>query len=194
MDPSLTAGFWLPAFSGAPNVDVLEYARTLTIRLDSAINALVDVFRNTTGTPVIGASAPNILSTREKGRWQRCRLLHFDLGSLGAGAAFLKDTVAAPTLARAAVALNDAFTAQVATAECDNVVSMVEAPERWAPFQQSYENSARIFYRDRYTQLRALHEADRGFALALNAFLPAAHQFPIFPALPPTPPTIGAVR
>jgi hypothetical protein len=71
---------------------------------------------------------------------------------------------------------------------------MVEAPDRWAPWQQNYENSARGFYRDWYTQLRAVHEADRGLARALNAALPAARQFPIPPGLPPNPPTVGAVR
>ena len=193
-DPTLTAGFWMPAYAGESDADMLEYARTLTMRVDSAIGALVEIFRNTTGAPVIGASGPNILSTREKGRWQRCRMIHFDIGTLGDGAAFLKDSLTAPALSRAGVTLSDAFEGQQATAECDNVVSMVEAPERWAPWQQNYESSARTFYRDWYAQLRAVHDANRAFARALNGALPAARQFAIFPALPPTPPTIGAVR
>jgi hypothetical protein len=184
----------MPAYSGETDAELLEYARSLTIRTDSAIGALVDVFRNTTGAPVVGATGPNILATREKGRWQRCRLIHFDIGTLGEGAAFLRDTVINATLNRAAVTLADAFEGETATSECDNIVSMVEAPDRWAPWQQNYESSARTFYRDWYTQLKALHDANRGFARALNTALPAARQFPIFPALPPTPPTIGAVR
>lgn len=193
-DPTLTAGFWMPGYEGTDDDALLEYSRALARRLDSAVVALVEIFRNTTGAPVVGATGPNILATREKGRWQRCRLIHFDLGTLGDAAMFLKDSLTAPTLNRAAVTLSDAFEGLSATAECDNVVSMVEAPDRWAPWQQNYETSARTFYRDWYTQLKALHDADRAFARAVNSALPAARQFPIPPALPPTPPTIGAVR
>jgi hypothetical protein len=194
LDPSLTAGYWMPAYNGETDAELLEYARTMTIRTDSAIGALVEVFRNTTGAPVVGATGPNILATREKGRWQRCRLIHFDLGTLGEGATFLRDTLTNPTLNRAALTLVDAFEGETASSECDNITSMVEAPDRWAPWQQNYESSARTFYRDWYGQLKTLHDANRGFARALNSTLPAARQFPIFPALPPTPPTIGAVR
>jgi hypothetical protein len=192
-DPTLTAGFAMPGFEGATEAEALEYARMMALRLDSAAVSLYELFRNTSGAPMAGATGPNMLSTREKNRWRRCRLIQFDLGTFGDAAAVLRDTLTAARLQRSALNLADAFEAMTATAECDNLVSMVEAPDRFAPWQQSYEQSARTFYRDWYTQLKAVHDADRSFALALNAQLPTARQFPIFPTLGPNP-TLGGGR
>ncbi|HUK61801.1 MAG TPA: hypothetical protein VLV15_00670, partial [Dongiaceae bacterium] len=136
-----------------------------------------------------------VLSSRERGRWERCRLIHYDLQSFREEVGLLKDSLAAsPTLERALRSTDGAFQALRATAECDNLVSMIEAPDRWEPWQQSYEASARTFYRDWYGQLRAVHESDRGVARALNQMLPPARQFPIPPAISTSPPTIGAVH
>jgi len=98
------------------------------------------------------------------------------------------------SLGRATLNLADAFAALTATGECDNVGSMIDAPDRWTPWQTNYESSVGNFFRDWYTQLRAVHEADRAFARALNPVLPAGRQFPPPAGLPPTPPTIGAGR
>jgi len=183
----------MPGYAGASDAEALEYARMMVLRLDSAAVALYELFRNTSGAPMAGATSPNVLSTREKNRWRRCRLIQFDLGTFGDAAAVLKDSLAAARLQRSAVTLADALEGLSATAECDNIVSMVEAPDRFAPWQQSYEQSASTFYRSWYTQLKAVHDADRSFALALNAQLPAARQFPMFPTLGPDP-TLGATR
>jgi hypothetical protein len=184
----------MPAYGGSSDAELLEFARTMTLRLDSAIISLVGVFRGTSGAPMAGATSAAVLSTREKGRWQRCRMLHFDLGTYGDAVALLHDELSAPAVQRAALGLADAFEALQVTTECDNIVSMAEAPDRWTPWQQNYESSAGAFYRDWYTQLRAVHEANRAFARALNGALPAGRQFPVFAAIPPNPPTIGSVR
>ena len=191
----MTAGFWMPAFTGHSDAEKLDYARTLVLRLDSAVVALVEVFRNTSGAPLAGATGPTALSAREKGRWQRCRLIQFDLGTISEAVGIIKDSLpGGPMVARGAANLADQFEALVATGECDNIGSMIDAPDRWAPWQTNYENSARAFYKDWYTQLRGVHEADRTFARALLPAMPAGRQFPVPLALPPNPPTIGAVR
>lgn len=193
VDSSVTAGFWMPAYGGSSEVDLLSYARSLVQRTDSAINALVDVFRNTSGAPMAGATSPNVISSRERGRWDRCRLLHFDLRTLADAAAFLKDSLpGGPTLRRAITGLDDAYQGLAASEECDNVVSMIQAPDRWTPWQQNYETSSRNFYRDWYAQLRAVHVANRTFVGFLNPRL-GERAVPVPAALPPRPPTLGGM-
>jgi hypothetical protein len=193
-DPTMTAGFWLPAYAGHTNAEQLDYARTMAVRLDSAIGALVDVFRGTTGTPIAGATNPNVLSAREKRRWTQCRLIQFDLTTISEAVSSLKDSITGgPALARATLNLADAFEGLQAIGECDQLGSMIEAPDRFAPWGANYEASARNFYKDWYPQLRTVHEADRAFTRALNPLLPAGRQVQL-PGLPLTPPTIGAVR
>ncbi len=191
----MTAGFFMPAYTGHSDADKLEYARNLVIRIDTAVVALVDVFRNTSGAPLPGATGPNVLSAREKGRWNRCRLIQFDFGTMSEGLAMIKDSMpGGPMLQRAAANLAEAFEGLVATGECDLISSMIDSPDRWSPWQDNYETRARAFYKDWYTQLRALHEADRGFARALLPVMPAGHQFRVPDAMPPNPPTAGSVR
>lgn len=193
VDSSVTAGFWMPAYGGSSEADLLSYARSLVLRTDSAVNALVDVFRNTSGAPMAGATSPNVISSRERGRWDRCRLLHFDLRTLADAAAFLKDSLpGGPTLRRAIGGLDDAYQGLAASEECDNVVSMIQAPDRWTPWQQNYETSSRNFYRDWYAQLRAVHAANRTFVGFLNPRL-GARAVPMPSALPPRPPTLGGM-
>lgn len=195
VDPSMTAGFAMPTYTGSTTEARLDYARMLTLRLDSAVVALVDVFRGTTGQPLPGANSPDVLSAREKRRWTQCRLIHLDLGTMAEAVQEIKDSMpGGAALSREALNLADAFEALDATAECDNVRSMIEAPDRWAPWQSNYETSVGNFFRDWYTQLRAVHEADRAFARALIPALPAARRFQPPAGLPPTPPTIGAGR
>jgi hypothetical protein len=193
--PAMTAGFSVPSYTGRTAAARLDYGRMLALRLDSALVALVEVFRGTIGRPLPGATSPDVLSAREKRRWAQCRLIHLDLGTMSDAVQELQDSMpGGAALSRAAVNLADAFTTLVATAECDNVGSMIDAPNRWAPWQSNYESSVGNFFRDWYTQLRAVHEADRAFARALNPALPAGRQFPVPSGLPPTAPTIGAVR
>jgi hypothetical protein len=195
VDPSATAGFSVPNYPAGTAAARLDYARMLALRLDSAVVALVEVFRGTTGRPLPGATSPNLLSAREKRRWAQCRLIHLDLGTMSDALQEMKDSMpGGASLSRAALNLADAFAALVATGECDNVGSMIDAPDRWTPWQSNYESSVGTFFRDWYTQLRAVHEADRAFARALNPALPAGRQFPVPAGLPPTPPTIGAGR
>ena len=191
----MTAGFWMPLFTGRTDADQVEYMRTLVLKLDSAVVAMVEVFRNTSGVPLSGANSPSVLSAREKGRWTRCRLLHLDLQTIGEAVGSLKDSVVGgPAVARTMAGLSEAFEELVATAECDNLGSMIEAPDRWQPWQSNYENSARNFYKDWYTQLRNVHEADRGLARALLSALPPSRQYPVPAGLPRTPPIAGGAR
>jgi hypothetical protein len=172
-------------YAGESESDLIGYASRVVTRLDSAVVALVAVFRNTSGLPLAGATAPNVLSSRERGRWDNCRLLALDLQTYGEAATVLKDGFTAPALQRASLALADAFEAMQALNECDNIGSMIEAPERWQPWQQNYNASATAFYRDWYPQVRAVHEATRALARALMA---AGHRISVPPGLPPSPP------
>jgi len=188
-----TAGLAMPPYTGATTEDAWEYAARLGHMLDSTIVTLVGTFRNTSGQPMIGASSPATLSRREQDRWGHCRDLYWDLTTYAAAAGSLRQSLGAdPTLQRAAADLDSAFSRSVAIAECDNVASMIAAPERWSPWQDQYETAARHFYRDFYTQLRDVHEKDRALMSALNRFLPAAHRVPPPPGLPTNPPFAGA--
>jgi hypothetical protein len=194
-DPTMTAGFWMPLYTGTTDAAQLDYARSLVLKLDSAIVSLVEIFRNINGVPLPGASSPNLLSAREKSRWTRCRFHHLDLTTIGEAVEMMKDSMAGgPTVARGIATLAEAFTDMTAIQHCDELGSMIESPDRWAPWQQNYESSARDFYKDWYPQLRNVHEANRGFARSLLTALPAGRQFPVPAGLPRTAPTIGAVR
>lgn len=194
VDPTMTAGYFMPVYSGRTDAAQLAYARRLALRLDSAIVALVENFRNTLGAPLAGAGSPDVISAREKRRWSQCRLIHYDLTSIAEGVATLKDSIAGgPVVAREVASLFEAFEDLVATAECDALGSMIEAPDRWMPWATKYATAATAFYRDWYTQLRAVHEADRAFARALLPTAPAG-TFSVPAGLPRTAPTIGATR
>jgi hypothetical protein len=161
--------------------------------LDSTIVTLVGIFRLTSGQPMVGVTSPAMLSRREQDRWARCRDLHWDLTTYAAAAAALRPSLGSdPVLQRAAAELDSAFSSSVATAECDNVASMIAAPERWTPWQEQYETVARHFYRDFYAQIREVHEKDRALMSALNRVLPAARRVPPPPGLPANPPYAGA--
>lgn len=190
---AFTAGLSIPPYSGTTPEQRLEYGRTLARNLDSAILSLVAVFRNTSGQPMPGASAPTALSARERDRWGRCRDLHFDLASyVGGVEGFLDGLEDNPALERAASALDSALSAVDATADCDNVSSMITAPDRWDPWSQQYTTSARRFYANWYAQVRGVHERDRAFVMALNAVLPAGRALPVPSGLPRNPPYAGA--
>jgi hypothetical protein len=189
-----TAGLAVGVFEGDSGA-LPEYLRRFGLQLDSAVVSLVNVFRNTSGQPLAGADAPTALSARERDRWTRCRDLHWDLQSYATamhevmGADLLPDNA---LLRRAAAALDSALTALEATAECDNVASMLAAPDRWSPWGAQYAATARRFYAEWYPQLRGVHEHNRGFLQALNAALPAARRVAVPAAIPRTPPYAGA--
>lgn len=193
---AFTAGLALPMYGGGSRDAALEYGRTVGQMLDSAIVTLVGTFRNTSGQPAAGAAGPEALSQRERDRWGRCRDLHWDLSTYRSGLSGATAAMAGtPELSQAVAALDSALNAVQATAECDNVASMIAAPGRWSPWQQQYESSARSFYADWYAQIRNVHEKDRVFVLALNRVLPAGRRVTPLPALPPRPPYAGgAVR
>jgi hypothetical protein len=170
-------------YSGATTQDALDYAGRLGHMLDSTIVTLVATFRNTSGQPMIGASSPATLSQRERDRWTRCRNLYWDLTTYA---------VAVGPLQHALADLDTAFTRSVATEECDNVASMIEAPDRWTPWSDQYEAAARHFYHEFYAQVREVHEKDRAFVNALNRLLPSGRRVSPPPALPTNPPFAGA--
>ncbi len=187
---SFSAGLSIEPFSGEEGARE-AYVRQFTQQLDSAIASLVSLFRGTSGLPLAGASAPASLSQRERDRWTRCRDLHWDLQSYVAAMHDMVDDDN-PTVSRTAAALDSSLTAMQATVECDNISSMITAPDRWTPWGQNYTASARTFYTRFYDQVRDVSERNRAYVIAVNATLPAARRMPVPPAMPRTPPYAGA--
>lgn len=190
---AFTAGLSLQPFAGGSDAARLEYARTLARNLDSVAVSLVNLFRGTSGQPMSGATGPTALSVRERNRWTRCRDIYWDFTSLATAVQSLRDGLSptSPLYSRAA-ALDTALADIEALAECDNVASMISAPERWVPWPEQYTGAAQHFYSDWYAQMWEAHEKDRAFVLALNAALPAGQRMPFLPGLPRTPPYAGA--
>lgn len=190
---AFSAGLSVAPYAGTSDADLSAYVARFTQMLDSAVVSLVNVFRNTTGQPVSGAESPAALSQRERDRWTRCRDLHFDLQTYQAAFhSLLPRLPQTGNVPRTAAALDSALTAVQATAECDNVASMVEAPARWTPWSTQYESSAQHFYRDWYNEVREADDHDRAFVVAFNASRPGGTRIPVPPALPRTPPYVGA--
>ncbi len=189
---AFTAGLALAPFSGSGDGARYEYLRSLSRNLDSATVALTDLFRNTSGQPMAGATGPTTLSGRERDRWARCRNLYWDYSSLAAGLHSVGGPVANASVARAVASLDSAVAEVEALSECDNVASMISAPERWVPWQEEYASAARRFYGEWYGQVREAHEKVRALVVALNAVLPADRALPVPPGLPRNPPYAGA--
>lgn len=187
-----TAGLAIEPFD-AEGGELAAYARRFTLMLDSAIVSMVAVFRNTSGQPLAGAAAPTALSQRERDRWNRCRDLHWDLQTYAASMHDLHENFEeTPAVHRAAAALDSSLTALQATAECDNVASMIAAPDRWTPWGQQYATGARRFYTGWYPQVRDVQEKNRAFILALNGTREAGDRIPVPPGMPRNPPYAGA--
>jgi hypothetical protein len=187
---TFTAGLGIEPYT--TDQEIYAYARRFARQLDSALVTLVGVFRNIAGQPLAGAEAPTALSQRERDRWNRCRDLHWDLQSFVVAAHDLAEGFDEPPAAqRAAAALDAALTALEATSECDNVASMVTAPDRWTPWGQMYETSARRFYTEWYPQVWEIHAQNRALILALNGVAEPGERVPVPPAMPRTPPYAG---
>ncbi len=190
--PTHSAGLAMPAYTGSGTEAALAYAGRFAHMLDSTIVMLVGVFRNTSGQPVIGARSPETLSQRERERWTRCRDLYWDLTTYATATGTLEPALpSSPEVQLKAAQLDSAFRRNTATAECDNISSMIAAPDRFEPWQASYETSARRFYRDFYPQVRRIHEAARALIFALNAQSPG-RALAMPPGLPQNPPYAGA--
>lgn len=190
---AFTAGLAMPVYAGGASGAPLDYAEQLTRRLDSMIVTLVGVFRNTAGQPVVGATSPATLSLRERERWSRCRDLYWDLSTYGTAVHSLEPALPPnPNLRLAVAQLDTALSQSTAVAECDNVASMISAPERWSPWGDQYEASARHFYRDFYPQVYQVHERDRALVFAINAALGPGRRLTMPAALPRNPPYAGA--
>ncbi len=193
---AFTSGLAIAPYGGGAADSALEYARGLAQMLDSTLVSLVEVFRNTSGQPMVGANSPAALSQRERDRWSRCRNLYWDLTTYVTAIGTVRPSLpASPALQQAAATLDSvlgsALGSDAPVAECDNVASMVAAPERWTPWQDQYENSARRFYRDFYDRIRDVHERDRAFVIALNAVVPASRRLSVPAGLPRNPPYAG---
>jgi hypothetical protein len=190
---AFTAGLALAPYSGSSDADLGAYVARFTQLLDSAAVSLVNVFRNTSGQPVTGAESPAALSQRERDRWTRCRDLYFDLQTFqSAFHALLPRLPQSGNVPRTSATLDSSLAAVQAPAECDNIASMVEAPARWTSWSTQYESSAQHFYRDWYNEVREADDHNRAFVVAYNATRPAAARIPVPPALPRTPPYVGA--
>lgn len=191
--PAVTAGFFMPPFTGRGEAERLDYLRSMAVRLDSALRGLVAVFAGTVGSAVL-AEDPTRLSERVRDRWARCDEHYLDLISFSDAVQLIEDSLPDnPLVRRAADGLDNALQDMGALRECDNIVSMVNRPQDFNPWGPYYEASTRNFYRDWYTQLRAVHEADRTFARQLNGVLAADRAIPPLTALPSTPPVAGAM-
>ena len=190
---TFTAGLSLQPFTGGGDAARLAYARTLAQNFDSVAVSLVNLFRGTSGQPMAGATGPTTLSARERDRWTRCRDLYWDLTTFAGAAQSIREGLSptSPLFLRAA-ALDTALADIEALAECDNVASMISAPDRWVPWTEQYTGAAQHFYTDWYTEMWEAHEKDRAFVLALNAVLPPGQKMPFLPGLPRTPPYAGA--
>lgn len=190
---AFTAGLSLAPYAGSSDADRDAYVARFTQMFDSAVVSLVAVFRNTTGQPVTGAESPTALSQRERDRWTRCRDLHFDFQTYQAAFHDLLPRLPQTgNVPRTAAVLDSALAAIQATAECDNIASMIEAPARWTPWSTQYESSAQHFYRDWYNEVREADDHNRAFVVAFDAGRPAGARIPVPPALPRTPPYAGA--
>ncbi len=189
---AFTAGLAVPPFAGSGDSSRYEYLRTIARNLDSATVGLVALFRNTSGQPMAGASDPNALSARERERWTRCRNLYWDFSSYATGLQGLGGEFRDAGLARAVAALDSALSAVEALSECDNLSSMISAPDRWDPWQQEYANAARHFYADWYGEVLGAHDRDRALVQALNTLLPAGRALAMPPRMPRNPPYAGA--
>jgi hypothetical protein len=190
---AFTAGLAMPPYGGTTSDAALDYASRFGRRLDSAIVTLVDVFRNTSGQPMEGAGNPTDLSQRERDRWTRCRNVYWDLTTFASAVQTLRRTLPAnAALQSAAAGLDTALAASQAVADCDNVASMIAAPDRWTPWGDQYRTAAQHFYRDFYGQLREVHERDRALVNALNAILPPSRRIPVPPGLQRNAPFAGA--
>jgi hypothetical protein len=189
---TFTAGLAVEPFEG-DSAALGGYLRRYTLLLDSSIVTLVNVFRNTSGQPLAGASEPSALSARERDRWDRCRNVHWDLQSyVTAMHDLLEGLPENAAVQHAGGALDTALTAMQATAACDDVASMVAAPDRWAPWGQNYQATARRFYSEWYGQVRDVQEKNRAFIVAVNATRPANDRISVPAALPHNPPYAGA--
>jgi hypothetical protein len=190
--PAVTAGLAIELFEGEEDARD-AYLRRYTLMLDSTIATLVTVFRGTSGQPMADAAEPSALSTRERGRWMRCRDLHWDLQSyVAAMHDVVENLPQAAAVQRAGGALDSSLTALQGTVECDNVSSMIAAPDRWQPWGMNYQAAARQFYTAWYAQVRDVQEKNRAFIIAVNATRAAADRIPVPPAMPRNPPYAGA--
>lgn len=191
---AFTAGLAMEPYSSEGEAAMQAYVGRFTQRLDSTIITLIAVFRGTTGQPLAGAETPAALSQRERDRWGRCRDLHYDLQSYAAAMRDLAgDLPEEAAVQRAGEALDSSLTALQATSGCDDVSSMIAAPDRWTPWASQYQTTARTFYHDWYGQVREVADRNRALVIAMNATLPAASRMPVPPGLSRTPPYAGAV-
>jgi hypothetical protein len=183
----------MPPFTGRGDAQRLDYLRSMAVRLDSAVRGLVATFAGTAGSAV-AADDPTQLSQRVRERWAACARHYLDLVSFGDAVQLIKNDLPDNQLVRrAADGLDNSLQEMAALGECDNIVSMVNRPQDFNPWRTYYEASTRNFYREWYTQLRAVHEADRTFARQLNGVLAADRAIPPLTALPSAPPTAGAM-
>jgi len=190
---AFTAGLAMPPYGGTTSDAALDYAARFGRLLDSAIVTLVDIFRNTSGQPMEGAGNPSDLSGRERDRWSRCRNVYWDLATFASAVETLRRTLPAnPALLQAAADLDTAFAASQAVSECDNLASMIAAPDRWTPWGDQYRTAAQHFYRDFYGQVREVHERDRALVNALNEILPPTRRIAVPPGLQRNAPYAGA--
>jgi hypothetical protein len=187
-----TAGLGVSPFADTGDAARYDYLRTLARNLDSATVVLVDLYRNTSGQPMAGASSPTALSARERDRWTRCRNLYWDFTSFTSGLHGVGENFANGAVARAVASLDTALAEVEALSECDNVASMISAPERWDPWAQQYATAARHFHSGWYGQVLAAHDRDRELVQALNSVLPAGRALAIPPRMPRNPPYAGA--
>jgi len=186
----------MQAWNAGAGTSAVEYTRAFVLRLDSAVNGLVDKFRTASGQPVARASHPTKQVSREKQRWQYSPNVRPDQQTFSDNIPLLQENLPGAILQNAWSELSERFDSLQAVLEnCETIAYMIDSPERYAPWQQNYETWARAFYAAWYPRLKAVHDGDRNVARLLNAALPPERRImPLPPPLPPTAPTPGGGR
>jgi hypothetical protein len=173
----------------------LEQAALVVDRLDQTARGIMELFRNTAGVPLLGATSPDMLSGRERFRWDMCRRFTSALVSHAVAARNLAAVPLAQSNGAAASqavrTLAQALSATDALDECEWLSQLISSPERAPDWGAAYTSAATRFYANWYPDVLRIHEAARTLAQPVRALLPPERPFDVPPALPPTPPTIG---
>lgn len=162
----------LPPFRGTPDsTGAAEYARMLALRLALTVSLASSTFRNTAGAPVAGATSPDVLSSRERSRWERCGELAAELRSATVAVRSLRQAGAArpPALVAALGELDSALGAAEGVQACTQVARLIREPQSAERWEEEYRAAASRVYERWYAEVEAISAASRAVLQALGA-------------------------